>query len=72
LAASIIATTAGGAEGGATACPPGSSVAFGVAALALDEIVTKHAQAASKIVPRLSMKDRYRQGGRAPIAFRDP
>jgi hypothetical protein len=61
LAASIIAFTAGGAEGGATARPLGSSVACGTSALALAPIADKHAQTASKIVPRLSMKDRYRQ-----------
>jgi hypothetical protein len=63
LAASIIAFTAGGAEGGATARPFGSSVACGTAALALDEIVIKHAQTTNKIVPRLGMKPLYRQCG---------
>jgi hypothetical protein len=63
LAASIIAFTAGGAEGGATACPLGSSVACCTVALALDEIVIKHAQATNTIVPRLGMKPLYRQCG---------
>jgi hypothetical protein len=63
LAASIISFTAGGAEGGATARPLGSSVACGTAALALDEIAIKQAQAANKIVPRVGMKPLYRQRG---------
>jgi hypothetical protein len=61
LAASIIAFTAGGAEAGAMARPPGSSVACGIAALALDEIVIKHPQATNKVVTRLGMKPLYRQ-----------
>jgi hypothetical protein len=64
LAASIIALTAGGAEGGATARPLGSSVACGIVALALDESANKHAQAINKIVPRLGMKPLYRQCGK--------
>lgn len=63
--ASIIALTAGGAEGGATARPLGSSVACGTSAPALDANAAKHAQTATKIVPRLNMKDRYRQAARA-------
>jgi hypothetical protein len=68
LAAPIIDLTAGGAEGGATARPLGSSVAWGTAALALDElaldeIVIKHVPATNKIVPRLGMKPLYRHCG---------
>src|SRR4249920_2266197 len=83
LAASIIAATAGGAEGGATARPPGSSVADGVAATAtaLVEASARQAPTTGKIVPRFSMNPLHLQEPGAlermaeiglPIGFRRP
>jgi hypothetical protein len=64
LAASIIAFTAGGAEGGATARPSGSSRAVGVLAIALEQSAAISSDAtapARRTEIPLRMKSEYRQ-----------
>src|SRR6187549_2442626 len=71
LAARIISSTAGGAEGGATARPPGSRRASGTAALAAvgaDEAAAS-AHAAEKIAMPLRIEGGYRQPGRPGLGL---